>query len=106
MAWKALRSCPDDSAVMWALLGGELVAQRVDVFTSRLEHGRDRMLGQPVDLEVGMELPQLVGDRHVALGVAEPDRGGDVQRPAAARQGAGVGAGLSDHRSKPPAAIG
>ena len=91
---------------MWATLGGELVAQRVDALAARLEHGRDRMLGQPVDLEVGMELAQLVGDRDVALGVPEPDRGRDVQRPAAARQGAGLGAGLSDHRSKPPAAIG
>jgi len=28
------------------------------------------MLGEPVDLEVGMKLAQLLGDRDVALGVA------------------------------------
>ena len=51
-----------------------------------LEHGRDRVLRQPVDLEVGMQLAQLVGDGDVALGVAEADGGRDVQRAPAARQ--------------------
>src|SRR5687768_12701942 len=43
------------------------------------------MLGEPVDLEVGLEPPQLVGDRSIALRVAEPDRRGDVERALGAR---------------------
>ena len=35
-------------------------ARRVDPLPLGLEHGRDRMLREPVDLEVGMELPQLL----------------------------------------------
>ena len=60
-------------------------AGRMDPLAARLEHRRDRMLREPVDLEVGMELAQLVGDRDVALRVAEPDRRGDVERAPAAR---------------------
>ena len=51
---------------------------------ARLEHRGHRVLGEPVDLEVGMQLAQLVGDRDVALGVAEADRRGDVERALAA----------------------
>ena len=65
-------------------LVGEEGAGRVDPLAARLEHRRDRVLRQPVDLEVGMELAQLVRDRRVALCVAEPDRGGDVERAPAA----------------------
>ncbi len=61
-------------------LGGELGAHRVDPLAVGLEDRGDRMLGEPVDLEVGVELPQLAGDRHVALRMTEPDRGRDVQR--------------------------
>ena len=43
------------------------------------------MLREPVDLEVGMELAQLVRDRDVALRVPEPDRRGDVERALASR---------------------
>ena len=46
----------------------------------RLEHVRDGLLREPVDLEVGMQRAQLARDRDVAPGVAEPDRGGDVER--------------------------
>ena len=49
-------------------------ARRMDPLAARLEHRRDRVLREPVDLEVGMELAQLVGDRGVALCVPEPDR--------------------------------
>ena len=62
IAWKALRSWSDDSAVMCAdseassALSGWIRSPRV------LEHRGDRVLGEPVDLEVGMELAQLVGD--------------------------------------------
>ena len=57
----------------------------MDALAARLEHGRDRMLREPVDLEVGVQLAQLVGDRRVALRVAEADRRGDVERALAAR---------------------
>ena len=43
-----------------------------------------RVLGEPVDLQVGVQPAQLAGDRDVALGVAEPDRRGDKQRARAA----------------------
>jgi hypothetical protein len=39
-----------------------------------LEHAHDRLLRQPVDLQVGVQGPQLVGDGQVAAHVAEPDR--------------------------------
>ncbi len=46
----------------------------------RLEHLRDRVLREPDDLEVRLQLPQLAGDREVTLRVSEPDRAGDVER--------------------------
>ena len=42
-------------------------ARRMDPLAARLEHAGDRVLGQPVDLEVRVQLAQLVGDRHVPL---------------------------------------
>ena len=60
-------------------------ASGMDALAALLEHPRHRMLGQPVDLEVGMELAQLVGDRRVALRVAEPDRRRDVEGALAPR---------------------
>ena len=68
-----------------ARLVGEEGAGRMDPLAARLEHRRHRVLGEPVDLEVGVELAQLVGDRGVALRVAEPDRRGDVERALPAR---------------------
>ena len=55
-------------------------ARRVDPLPLRLEHGRHRVLGEPVDLEVGVQLPQLLRDRDVAPRVPEPDRRRDVER--------------------------
>jgi hypothetical protein len=63
----------------------EVGARRVDALALALEHLRDGMLGKPVDLEVGDELPQLLRNCDVALSVAEPDRRGDVERAFAAR---------------------
>ena len=60
-------------------------ACRMDPLAARLEHRGHRMLGEPVDLEVGMQLPQLRRDRGVALRVAEPDRRRDVERALAPR---------------------
>ena len=67
-----------DSFARWAL-------RRMDALAARLEHGGDRVLREPVDLEVGVELAQLVGDRRVALRVAKADRRGNVERALAAR---------------------
>jgi hypothetical protein len=56
-----------------------------DALAALFQHPGDRVLGEPVDLQVGVQLAQFVGDRHVPLGVAEADRGGDVQHALAAR---------------------
>ena len=85
IAWKQCRSCSADSLSMWLDSFARSALAGMDALAARLQHRRDRMLGEPVDLEVGMELAQLVGDRGVALGVAEPDRRGDVERALAAR---------------------
>ena len=79
-----------------ARLVREVGAGGMDPLAPRLQHRRHGMLREPVDLEVGVELAQLVGDRRVALRVPEPDRRGDVERtlptrlaahPAARRRG-------------------
>ncbi len=57
----------------------ELRAQRVDSLAAGLQDRGDRVLGEPVDLEVGVEHPQLVRDRHVTLGVSEADGRRDVE---------------------------
>ena len=88
IAWKAWRSCspprPRRGPTRWpAADAGWTRSPRV------LQHPGDRVLGQPVDLEVRVELTQLVGDREVAAGVAEADRRGEVQRPAVPARTAG-----------------
>jgi hypothetical protein len=62
---------------------GQQLAGRMDALTGRFQDAGDRVLGEPVDLQVGVELAQLGGDRDVPLGVPEPDRRGDVERPPA-----------------------
>ena len=69
-------------------LVGQMGARRMDALALGLEHPGHGILRQPVDLEIGMELAQLLGDRHVALRVAESDRRGDVERALAARASA------------------
>ena len=66
-----------------ARLVGEMGAGRVDALPLPAQNARDGVLREPVDLEVGVQAAQLARDRHVALGVAEPDRRGDVQRSRA-----------------------
>ena len=81
-----------------ARLVGQMLAGRMDPLTLALEHPGDRVLRQPIDFEIGMEPAQLFGDRHVALGVAEPDRRADVQgAPAAAATAAPPGAVARSH---------
>ena len=81
-AWKQCRSCSADSDSMCA----------DSLASARSRGGRarprprargDRVLRQPVDLQVGMQRAQLLGDRDVAAGVAEADRRGDEQRALA-----------------------
>ena len=55
----------------------------MDPLALGLEHRRHRMLREPVDLEVGMQLAQLLRDRDVAAGMPETDRRGDVERAPA-----------------------
>ena len=88
IAWKACRSCSADSVSMWRDSLARCALAGMDPLAARLEHRGHRMLGQPVDLEVRVQLAQLVGDRDVAPGVAEPDRRGDVERALAAGAGA------------------
>ena len=79
-AWKTLSSCSRDSAAMWRDSFASRAARRVDVLAAGLEHARDRVLRQPVDLQVGVQRAQLARDRDVAPRVAEADRRGDEQR--------------------------
>ena len=52
----------------------------MDALAAVLERRADRVLGQPVDLQIGVERAQLVGDGDVPPDVAESDRRGHVQR--------------------------
>ena len=73
-AWKACRSCSPASPSMCPdSLARQAEAGWISSPALPQELG-DRVLGQPVDLEPGRWLAQLVGDRQVAPGVAEPDR--------------------------------
>ena len=47
-------------------------AGRVNALALALEHARDRVLGEPVDLDAVDQVAQLAGDRHVPPGVASP----------------------------------
>jgi hypothetical protein len=62
-------------------LVGQPGTGRMDPFALRLEHARDRVLGQPVDLELRTEALEFLHHRHVPPSVPEPDRRREVQRP-------------------------
>ena len=83
-AWKQCRSCSADSDSMCCDSLARCSLPGWMRSPSALEHARDRVLGEPVDLEPVDEVAQLAGDRDVALGVAEADRRGDVERALAA----------------------
>ena len=86
-AWKQCRSCSADSDSMWR---DSLASSRLAGCTRSprgLERRRDRVLREPVDLEVGVQPAQLAGDGDVAPGVAEADRRGQVERALAAGRG-------------------
>src|SRR5579862_9161979 len=61
-----------------------MTTRGVDPLTLRLEHPGDRILRQPIDLQVRMQSSQLASDRHVALRMAESDRRGDEESAGAA----------------------
>ena len=90
---EAVQIMPGGLGLEVGRLTGELGAGRVDPLATMPEHGRDRLLRQPVDLEVRVQGAQLVGDRQVSPDVAKSDRRGHVQRSPAARMGSGPPAG-------------
>ena len=65
---------------------------RVDPFGAPPQQFRDRVLGQPVHLEAGPELTQLVGDGQVTAGMAETDGRGNVEHPFGPGERPGPGA--------------
>ena len=82
--------------------GGELLAERMDPLAVRLEDPCDRILGEPIDLEVRLEVPQFGRDRGVAHGMAKSDRGGDVQGAPAPRERPRPRARVVLMRASPP----
>jgi hypothetical protein len=62
-------------------LAGQEGRGRMDQLRAPQQQLGDRVLGQPVHLEAGLELAQLVGDGQVTPGVAEPDGRGNVEHP-------------------------
>ena len=78
-AWKQCRSWPHASDAKCAGLRRQPLAGRMDRLAVASEHRGHRILGEPVDLEVGVEPAQLVDDGEVAADVAEADRRRDVQ---------------------------
>jgi hypothetical protein len=71
----------------------------MDAFARRRQQPGDRILGQPVDLQVGPQFAQFAGDRDVAPAMAEPDRRGEVEglaRPALPRPARRTGSGDAD----------
>ena len=72
-------------------LAGEERRRGVDSLTPFLQHPGDRVLGEPVDLQVGVQLAELVGDRRVTQRMTEPDRRRDVERPLGTAGGAHPG---------------
>ena len=79
-------------------LAGEVPRRGVDVLAVGGQHPRHRVLGEPLDLEVGVQPAQPTGHRHVAAGVPEADGGGDVEGPPPASYGARAGPSWGDRR--------
>ena len=51
-AWKTARSCSPDSDSMWADSLASQADAGMHVLAGVLQHARDRVLGEPVDLQV------------------------------------------------------
>ena len=54
-------------------LARQVRAGGMDPLPAGLEHRRDRMLREPIDPKIRMQLAQFIRDRHVALRVTETD---------------------------------
>ena len=63
-----------------ARLRGQVLAGGVNRLPLGLEHPRDRILREPVDLQVGHQRAQLASDSHVASRMTQSDRRGNEQR--------------------------
>ena len=75
-------------------LVGEVLGGGVDPLALGLQHHGHRMLCQPIDLQIGDELLQLLGDGHIAPGVPQPDRRRQVERPLSPGQPPGPNVGV------------
>ena len=96
--WKAWSSCSPASASTPAASGASAALAGWTRLAAGFEQRRHGRLGEPVDLEAGDAAPQLAGDRDVAPGVTEADRGRDEQGPPRPRAGARPGAALRGGR--------
>ena len=61
-------------------LAGQPRAQRMDALAAGFQQPRHRILRQPVDLQVGMQLAQFPRDGDVAPPMAEADGRGEIKR--------------------------
>ena len=52
----------------------------MDAFAARFEQPRDRVLGEPIDLQIRVKFAQLPRDGDIAATVTEPDRRRQVER--------------------------
>jgi hypothetical protein len=57
----------------------------MDPQSGGVEHPGYRMLGQPVDLHIGMECLQFAGDRDIAPRMPQTDGRGQIEHPLARR---------------------
>ncbi len=74
---------------------GQQIAGRMNALAGFFQEGGDRVLGQPVDLEVRMKAAQLARDRHVAARMAEADGRGEIEGTLAADRAAPPHHGLA-----------
>jgi hypothetical protein len=55
-------------------LAGQRRRCRMNAFSPGCEDSRDRVLRQPIDLEIGVQPPQLLCNGNIPAGVAQADR--------------------------------
>ncbi len=77
---EALQVVPGGLRFDMGRLVGQMLTRWMDALALRLQHGRHRVLGEPVDLQARDQGPQLACDRDVPAHVAEADGRGDEQR--------------------------
>ncbi len=72
----------------------------MDRFARALKERRHRMLREPIDLEVWVQIAQRAGDREIASGVAKTDRRGEIERAPVAAQSVADDHGRLRHASR------